>query len=267
MIRKGYLDLPDGQIHYRHLPGGDELPTVFLHQTASSGRMWERVMTEMAGFAPSYALDTPGFGGSFDPAIVPDIGDYARWIGDAIEALGFERVHLVGHHTGSAIAIELAVARPALAATLALIGPSPLTADERSGLAAKLGAAFRPTRSGAYLLKNWEYLRVGGADADIMVLHAELIDMLRAWSTRPHAYAAVWNQDALALLPRIACPVLMMAAPDDMLFPYLERALTACPNATAAALSAGANFEPDLAPAEVAAALRAHLAHHGSVRP
>ena len=258
-IRKAYVDLPEGQLHYRHVAGGDAAPVVFLHQTASSGRMWEKVMRRLEGPHPLYALDTPGFGGSFDPPGAPRMADYAGWMLGAIEALGLEEVHLVGHHTGAAIGVELASRMPARVATLTMIGPNPLTAEERLVFAGKLGAPFRPVRSGAYLLKNWEYLRTGGADADMALLHAEMIDMLRAWAARPHAYAAVWEQDFATLYARIACPMLIMAAPDDILFAFFDRARTQRPDATAIVLREGANFEPDLASDEVAEAIRRHI--------
>jgi len=259
-IRKAYVDLPEGQLHYRYIAGSEGLPVVFLHQTASSGRMWEKVMVQLTGAHPLYAFDTPGFGGSFDPPGAPGMVEYARWMLEAIDALGLERVHLVGHHTGAAIAIELAARAPDRIATLAMIGPNPLTVEERATFAGKLGAAFRPGRSGAYLLKNWEYLRTGGADADIALLHAEMVDMLRAWAARPHAYAAVWGQDFAALYACIACPMLIMAAPDDILFAFFERARRLRPDAAALVLERGANFEPDLAPGAVAEAIRQHIA-------
>jgi len=37
-IRKAYLDTSGGQVHF-HMAPGNGLPVVFLHQTASSGRM------------------------------------------------------------------------------------------------------------------------------------------------------------------------------------------------------------------------------------
>ena len=44
MIRRGYADLPDGQVHYRPIAGEapDTSPVVFLHQTASSGGCGKR---------------------------------------------------------------------------------------------------------------------------------------------------------------------------------------------------------------------------------
>ena len=66
MIRKAYVETPDGQIHYR-VKEGSGTPIVCFHQTASSSAMFERFMAAYPGPEPVYALDTPGFGGSFDP--------------------------------------------------------------------------------------------------------------------------------------------------------------------------------------------------------
>ena len=255
---KGYATITGGQVHYRLRPG-DGVPVVLLHQTASSGAMWERVMAALPADRPLYALDTPGFGGSFDPPAGPSLDDYARWIGEAIAALGLARPHVVGHHTGASIAAALSMQQPDLCRSLALIGPGYADAAERAAMAQRFGKPFRPVRSGAYLLKNWEYLRVGGADADIALLHREMVDQLRAHATRPDAYAAVWQADSIAAFHAVRCPALIMAARDDVMFPSFERARAARPDIAAVELTGGANFEPDLVPGEVAAALATHF--------
>jgi pimeloyl-ACP methyl ester carboxylesterase len=259
LIRKGYADIAAGQVHYR-IRAGDGETVLFLHQTASSGAMWERVMAAWPGAETLYAVDTPGFGGSFDPVSPPSMSDYAGWIVDAAAALGLRRFHLIGHHTGSGIALQVAADRPEMVASIAMIGISCLSADERGAFAAKLGAPFRPVRSGAYLLKNWEYLRVGGADADIALLHREMVDQLRAWATRPHAYAAAWAQDNASLLARLTVPAIAIAAPDDLLFPSLDRVAAIRPDIPCVTLSRGANYEPDLAADELTPLLSAHVA-------
>jgi pimeloyl-ACP methyl ester carboxylesterase len=222
--------------------------------------MWNKVMARWTGDHPLYALDTPGFGGSFDPDEPPTMADYARWINEAASVLGLDRFHLVGHHTGAGIGLAIAVATPERVASLAVIGPACLTADERAAFAARLGAPFRPNRSGAYLLKTWEYLRVGGADRDVLLLHREMTDTLRAWATRPHAYAAAWAQDSTTLLRQVACPTIAIAARDDILFPYLKRLADIRPDISRVVLETGANFEPDLAADELTAILCDHLA-------
>lgn len=257
-MRKGYADIADGQVHYRHRPGAGTA-VVFLHQTASSGAMWEKVIERWSAPHPLYAFDTPGFGGSFDPAAPPSMSKYAGWIVEAMAALGLERAHLVGHHTGSGIAVQIATDHPEVVASIAMIGPSSLSTEERERFAGKLGAPFRPTRSGAYLLKNWEYLRVGGADADVALLHREMTDQLRAWATRPDAYAAAWAQDQGALIARLACPAIAIAAKDDLLFPSLERVAGLRPDIKCVPLKDGANYEPDLVPDELTNILLAHI--------
>ncbi|WP_336951523.1 alpha/beta fold hydrolase [Sphingobium aromaticivastans] len=258
-IRKAYVDIDEGQIHYR-LREGDGTPLLFLHQTASSSAMWEKVMARWPGGQPLYAIDTPGFGGSFDPEGAPDMARYRDWTAQIMDALGLSRAHLVGHHTGSAIALALAAAQPDRAASLAMIGASLLTPAEREAFGRKLGHAFPPNRSGAYLLKNWEYLRVGGADQDMALLHREMIDMLRAWAARPHAYGAVWAQDAGPLMQAIACPAVAITARDDILFPYLDRIAELRPDIPRVVLEKGSNFEPDLAPDALVDALADHIA-------
>lgn len=258
-IRKAYVDVADGQVHYRFVAGAGQ-PVVFLHQTASSSAMWEKLMTGWTGNHPLYAFDTPGFGGSFDPPGSTTMPLYARWLAEAMTALQIDRAHLVGHHTGGGIALELAATMPERATSIAMFGPAVLTPAEREAFAAKLGAAFRPTRSGAYLLKNWEYLRVGGADRDIALLHREMVDMLRAWDSRPHAYAAAWAQNAAPLIAALTCPAIAICARDDILFPYFERLEALRPDIARFALGHGANFEPDLAADDIEPILQGHIA-------
>lgn len=243
---KGYSDSSGGQIHYRHVPG-DGTPVLFFHQTASSGRMWEKVMGRLAGEAPLYAFDTPGFGGSFDPPEQdhPSMAQYAAWLHEAVSGLGIDRYHVVGHHTGACIGVEIAHAHPDQLVSLTLIGPVPLTAEERIEFSKHFGIPFTPTVSGSYLLDNWEYLRNLGAHADPLLIHREMADQLRAWWGRVQSYKAVWDQDFLTIYRNLTCPLMIGAAPDDVLHAYLERASSLQPDAVVLELG-GANFEPDL---------------------
>jgi len=256
-LSRGYLELNDGQLHVVRR-AGEGVPIVFLHQTASSSRMWTKVMARLQNDRPLWALDTPGFGASFDPPNDPTMADYARWLGEAVDQLaGLGPVHLVGHHTGAAIALAYAAANPARVQSLTLFGPAALTQEERSHYASRLGAPFRPNRSGAYLLKNWEYLRAGGADRDVELLHREMMDMMRGWASRPHAYRAVWEQDVAERLRAVACPLHLVSSPDDLLFNLFDRTCAIRPDARVTILSGGANFAPDLKADEVASALDA----------
>lgn len=263
MIRKSYVDTSGGQVHVMS-QAGPGLPVCFFHQTASSGKMWLKTFARLAGRFACHAFDTPGFGGSFDPdpETSPPMAQYVDWLTEAVRACGFERVHLVGHHTGACIAVEMAARHPALAQSLTLIGPVPLTPEERLEFSKHFGAPFTPVVSGSYLLENWEYLRNLGAHRDPILIHREMADQLRAWWGRVQSYRAVWGQDFTSFYTAVTCPILIGAAPEDVLHPYLERAKALRPDAEVLPLE-GANFEPDLDADRFAEGLAAFLAKVG----
>lgn len=258
-IRKAYVDTSGGQIHYRSQAGAGT-PVIFFHQTASSGQMWLKTMERLAGRWPMHAFDTPGFGGSFDPDpdTKPPMSQYVDWLYEAVRAAGFDRCHVVGHHTGACIAVEMVARHPELAQSLTLIGPVPLTAEERVEFSKHFGTPFTPDAEGAYLKDNWAYLQNLGAHRDPMLIHREMADQLRAWWGRVQSYNAVWGQDFPSFLKAIACPLALGAAPDDVLYPYLARAAEMRPDARVLDLD-GANYEPDLDADRFAAGLAEFL--------
>ena len=241
-LRKGYADTAGGQVHYR-FGDGEGRPAVFLHQTASSSKMWSALMERIPS-RPTYALDTPGFGGSFDPEGLPSLGQYASWLMEAIDALELDEIDLVGHHTGACLGVEIAAGHPDRIRSLAMIGPVPLTQEERDEFRVSFGTPISPSADGAYLLETWQYLAGLGADSDIELHHREVVDTLRAYYGRFQTYSAVWDQDFVSFFEQVRCPMLLMCAPDDVLMPFFERACELRPDAETAML-AGANFQPD----------------------
>jgi pyruvate dehydrogenase E2 component (dihydrolipoamide acetyltransferase) len=72
------------------------------------------------------ALDLPGHGGSGKDVGAGDMAMLSAALGDLLDALGLERVHLVGHSMGGALALAFALKRPRAAASLTLIAPGGL---------------------------------------------------------------------------------------------------------------------------------------------
>jgi len=257
MIRKMYADTAAGQVHYYHSEGPD-LPLVLLHQTASSGKMFHAVMERLFGTRALYAFDTPGFGGSFDPTGCPDISQYADWLFAATEAAGLKRFHLLGHHTGAFIGAEIATKYVDAIASLGLIGPMPMLAEERRHLRAQVLYEMPPSADGSYLKDTWEYLILLGADAHLDLQHREAVDTLRAYRGRVQAYNAVFDQDFQALFMEVKCPLLIACGEGNAVWQFFERARDMRPDATAATLG-GNNLEPDLDPDGTAAAISSFL--------
>ena len=240
-IKKGYVDTSGGQIHFAHT-NGIGIPIVCFHQTASSCRSYYPLMDNEVIQNSMYAFDTPGFGNSFDPDGMPKFEQYAEWLIEAIHALGIKKCHLLGHHTGAAICVEFAASYSKEVESMILIGPFPLSESEREEFRPHFSTPIEPNKDGSYLIKTWEYLTELGADKDLKNHHDELLDHVRAYYSRYQTYSAVWDYDFTAQYKSSSCPTLLMAAPDDVLYPYLERSKILKPDAELIEIS-GANYE------------------------
>ncbi|MBK1784893.1 alpha/beta fold hydrolase [Prauserella cavernicola] len=108
-IRFGYADTSLGQLHYAECGSGE--PVVLLHQTPRSWDEYREVLPLLGATHRAIAMDTAGFGNSAPPA-EHGIEHYAAAVLELLDALGLEKVSLVGHHTGGVVAIEVAASAP-----------------------------------------------------------------------------------------------------------------------------------------------------------
>jgi pimeloyl-ACP methyl ester carboxylesterase len=256
-MKRAYVETTKGQIHYRH-KAGTGTPIVCLHQTASSSAMFEAFAAAYDGPEPVYALDTPGFGGSFEPDGLPPMLGYADDLSAAIDALGIGPVHLFGHHTGASIGVEMATRRPDLAASFSMIGPVVTEAEERDFFSSIYPKDFAPAADGSHLDRMWEYVGELGGQKNLALRHREVIDTARAWQGHIKVYTKIWEQDFTALYKQVQCPMLIMCSQQDVLWTLFERAKDLRPDAMAAEIP-GSNFQTDEAPHEVATALKTFL--------
>ncbi|MBT8445787.1 MAG: alpha/beta fold hydrolase, partial [Gammaproteobacteria bacterium] len=179
-IKKAYVSTPAGQIHYLERDGNGT-PIIMLHQTASSAKMFEAMMAAYPAGRRLIALDTPGFGGSYEPDGEPTMAGYGEMLFAAIKALEYPRVHLFGHHTGASVAIEIAAAHPDAVASLSMIGPVVLTEEERGAFGSVYPKPFEPQDDGSHLMKMWDYVAELGA-TDLTLKHREFVDTAHAWA-------------------------------------------------------------------------------------
>src|SRR5262249_55223288 len=105
-IKRGFVDIPGGQIHYRELREQPGRVVVMLHSNPGSSAMLLPMIERFGKFRPVIAPDTPGFGDSTPaPQARPEIADYAAATIAALDALGIERFDLYGNHTGANMAV------------------------------------------------------------------------------------------------------------------------------------------------------------------
>ncbi len=259
-MRKAYIDLPEGQVHYR-VSGDDGAPTLLLlHRTAASSVMYEPLMQTLPGWR-CIAPDTPGFGASFDPPGSPDIDAYASWMEGFVTALGIGDCWIFGHHTGANIAVELAHRLPDRINGLALMGLTYFTATERAQFKPLFVDEYTPTADGSHLESNWKWVKqLAVTEAGNACLHQEFLDTTRAYQGRVQAFSAVWDQDLPARLQAIDLPLLLMCAEDEMLYQYLQRAADAIPTASIATIKQDGCFAPELGADKLAEELKKWVA-------
>jgi pimeloyl-ACP methyl ester carboxylesterase len=229
-IRKAYVDTSSGQLHFRYLHGPGE-PLLLFHRTPVGSACFEPLMSALAGWRAVYAFDTPGFGSSFDPPGMPSTSSYAQWMMTAIDALAIDGYHLFGHHTGTHIAVEIALAQPQRCRSLQINGVLFVDSAERAALRNMVQNAAKIDTDGQYLQTTWATVKSFFTAFDAELVHSEMLGALRAIRGRDQAFAAIFAQDFPALLARVSCPVLAMAAVDDPLHGFLQRIPAAIPTA------------------------------------
>jgi pimeloyl-ACP methyl ester carboxylesterase len=247
-IKKAYADTPPGQIHYRRTtkPAPKPLPILFLHMSASSSASCENIMHHFSGLGYTcFAPDMPGFGQSFDPDHTPEsLAWYASLHIDVFTALPefASGCHILGHHSGAPLGVEMAVLRPDFVRSLAMLGPVVMPAEARQKALEAAASAFNePVADGSHLLKTWEYLQQPGRilSSEVDLLQRETLDHVRAWKGRLQIYKCVFTHDGDAMLPRVKCPVLALCAKDDVLWPHFGRVKEVKPDVVAEEVEGG----------------------------
>ena len=108
--RRAYADTPLGQVHY--VEQGEGPVIVLMHQTPRSFDEYREVLPLLAESRRVLAIDMPGFGLSYEIAAPQSIEAIADGVLAFLAALSIETTDLLGHHTGGAVAVEIAARAP-----------------------------------------------------------------------------------------------------------------------------------------------------------
>jgi haloalkane dehalogenase len=97
-------------IFYREV--GTGTPLVFLHGNPTSSHLWRHILPTVGASGRCLAPDLIGMGDSGKPDIAYTFDDHARYLDAWFDALGLDRVVLIGHDWGGALAFDWAVRHP-----------------------------------------------------------------------------------------------------------------------------------------------------------
>jgi haloalkane dehalogenase len=106
------VDVLDSTISYTDR--GTGTPIVFLHGNPGSSHVWRKVLDHLPDELPARLLapDLIGMGRSGKPESDYRFGDHARYLDAWFDALGLDRVVLVGHDWGGSLALDRAARLP-----------------------------------------------------------------------------------------------------------------------------------------------------------
>lgn len=151
---RAYAATPHGLIHYAEQGSG--APVLLLHQTPRSWDEYRDVLPLLGARYRAIAMDTLGFGGSDRPDGPWTIELFASGVLALCDALGLDRVALVGHHTGGVIATEVAAREPGRVSALVLSGVPYVDAARRARVAARPPIdEVTPAPDGSHLRGLW----------------------------------------------------------------------------------------------------------------
>lgn len=218
-IRRGYFECRYGQLHVRNAipPGGgfDEgTPLLVLHHSPMSGAVFQRLLALMGRDRSVYAPDLPGFGQSDPPPSQPSIADYASAIADFCDTMRFRQIDVAGYQTGSLVAAELAIARPACIRRVVCAGvPVPSKAEREAFLSSPWPP--QPVEDGSHLAVEWERTRKAGRSLPLETLARNLAERLHNGPNAGWGMQAALDYPARDRLGRVAQPVLIIRPRDE----------------------------------------------------
>ena len=109
---------------------GKGVPLVLLHMSPRSGGMWELLQERLE--RPTFAPDRLGYGFSDPPPWALSLEQYAQSTVDALKAAGIQgAIDLLGIHTGSIEAIEIAHQLGSRVRRVTVVGMPLFTSEEQ----------------------------------------------------------------------------------------------------------------------------------------
>lgn len=260
-MRKCYLDLPQGQLHYRIAGSGKAL--FLLHQSPMSGVEWDDIIPLLSDEFMVVAPDMAGHGQSYEPDSMSMelLTDATVQLMDALE---LDSVYLAGNHSGGALASSIATKYPERVDKLAISCEMLITkAQIEQFLAAikskPLSRDIPMDGEGKFIAEAWLRYEALAPTAPLEVRFKPFVNGQLARLRRFDIHEMVMDWMASDQWPeKIVCPTLVFSAEHDLF--YSEALLATGPERikdcqTALVTDAGAmcTFEQ---PEQVASILR-----------
>ncbi|RAI00821.1 alpha/beta hydrolase [Acuticoccus sediminis] len=228
-----YVETARGRLHLR-CAGASGPPTLVIPTGGGSSAQFAPVVLGLAAAGrAAFAVDYFGNGLSDAPRGPVATETLAADMLALLDALGHGSVDVWGSHTGSLVALEMAVLAPERVRRLVMEGPVFISADFQDDLLAHYFPDFTPDAWGRHLALIWNWRRdafffwpwyrvergaaraIGLPSAEDLHLYA--IGIMESGTTYDAAYRTAFRYDTRGRMPKLTRPALVCAGPNDML--------------------------------------------------
>jgi pimeloyl-ACP methyl ester carboxylesterase len=192
---------------------GSGPPLLYLH--GRGGSNWTPLLDRLSENWRVIAPEHPGFGRSSIPDWMMSVGDLAFFYLDFLETLDLRRVHLAGHSLGGWIAAELAIRSTGRLASLALLAPFGVLAEDApyDDIFAMPPEEIARRMFYDQALAEARIAALPNADLDTAIQNATAVARV-GWSPRLH------NPQLRHWLHRIDVPTLVAWGVEDRIAPF-----------------------------------------------
>ena len=227
-MTKGYANVPEGQVSYKIEGSGQ--PILLLHQTPWSYEEYSLMIPILAKSHRVIAMETLGYGYSDDPPREYEIEDYAKSVISFLDALHITKTSIVGHHTGSIIAAEVAAAYPERVHKLILSGLSFREPKESEQLLNEIESQMKPpAEDGSFLIDLWNMIRSYAVQKKMELLLKSFVFNIDSYIRTYDAHHAIVRYNIIPRLPLIKCPTLVLSGSNDLFIDDIETINKAMP--------------------------------------
>ncbi len=259
-LQCSWIETAQGRLHFARC--GQGFPVLLLHQTPRSWDEYRDVLPRLGRHFDGLAMDTVGYG--LSPPFADGLPTVERWASAALallDALGLERVAVVGHHTGAVIAMEMAATAPQRVAALVL-SSCPMVDAERRARHGDHAVVDQVTRKadGSHLLELWRMRQPFYPDDDIDLMERFMVDALRVGERAAQGHLCVNRYRMEDRIGRVTCPTLLVGATEDPhAYPAVPRLQQAIATSRVVAIEGGRVPLPDQMPEAFSAAVQNFL--------
>ncbi len=164
-----------GMTKVRESGAGRGVPIVMMHSLGGNSLMWSHLIADLAHDRVVYApemIGTPGL--SVQTAPIDEL-KFGTWLGEVLDGLGVDKVHLVGYSQGAWLAMAIAAGEQRRVASLTIAEPGgTLTKLRWSVLWTMIKVGARPTDKNLRKMQEWLNPGVALNDAEFAGVKAAL---------------------------------------------------------------------------------------------